>query len=58
MEDRLFILIVHIRRAGMMEEAMEKKIDTETSYSGKKTFTEVLKKNAKELAALNCKGCS
>ena len=42
----------------MKEEAMEMMIDTEASHSGKKTFTEIMKKNARELAALNCKGCS
>jgi hypothetical protein len=41
----------------MKEEAMEEKIDTETSHSGKKTFTEILKTNAKKLTAHNCKGC-
>jgi len=37
---------------------MEKKIETEPSHSGKKTFMEVLKKNAKVLTAHNCKGCA
>jgi len=42
----------------MKDETMEKEIDTETNHSGKKTFTEILKKNAKELTAHNCKGCT
>ena len=45
-------------RASMREEVMEQKIDTETCHSGGKTFTEILKKNAKELTAHNCKGCA
>jgi hypothetical protein len=42
----------------MKEEVTEKKIDTETSDSGKKKFTEILKKKAKELTSHNCKGCA
>lgn len=42
----------------MKKEALEKMIDTETSHSGKKTFTEILKAKAKGLAAHNCKGCT
>ena len=37
---------------------MEEKIDKETSHAGKKTLTEILKKNTKELTAHNCKGCT
>ena len=42
----------------MKEEAMEKKIESELSDSGKETFTEILKKKAKALTAHNCKGCT
>ena len=41
----------------MKDETMEREIDTETSHSGKTTFTEILKTNAKKLAAHNCHGC-
>jgi hypothetical protein len=42
----------------MQVEAIEQKIDPEPSHSGEKTFTEILKKNAKDLTAHNCKGCT
>lgn len=42
----------------MQDETIEGMIETETSHSGKKKFTEILKKNAKELTAHNCKGCT
>lgn len=41
----------------MKEEEVEKKIDLEPSHSGKKSFTEILKTNARKLTAHNCKGC-
>ena len=41
----------------MKDETMEKEIDTETSHSGEKTFTEILKTKAKKLTAHDCKGC-
>ena len=40
------------------EEARGEKIDKETIHSEKKSLPEILKKNAKELLANNCKGCS
>jgi len=42
----------------MKEVEMEKKIDAETSHSGKETFTEALKKKAKALTVHNCSGCA
>jgi hypothetical protein len=42
----------------LKEEVMEQKIDTETSHPGERTFTEILKMNAKKLATHNCKGCA
>ena len=42
----------------MEKEAIEQKIDSETNPYEKKTLMEILKKNAKELTAHNCKGCA
>ena len=42
----------------MEKDAIEKKIATKTNPFQTKTLTEILKKNAKELTAHNCKGCA
>ena len=42
----------------MQDETMEEKIEDRMSHSGNKKITEILKKNAKELTAHNCKGCT
>ena len=37
---------------------MEEKISKEKNHAGNKSFTDILKTNAKELTAHNCKGCT